>query len=300
VILEALSYPFFQRALIAGLLASVACGVIGSLVVVRRIATISGGLAHASFGGVGLGYLLGFDPMLGALGFGLLSAFGIGVAERHLRGGMETLIAMVWSIGMALGITFVALSPGYAPDLMTYLFGNVLFVPSAYLLRVAVLDLIILLIVMARFAELRAISFDEEFSAVVGVPVRFLFFLLLGLIALAVVTLIRVVGVILVIALLTIPAAIARQWTDGLRSMMVAATLISAASIVAGLFLSFGASVAYDVDLPTGPLVILLCALLYCASAGIRALAHARGRAHFLLVPASAHDHDPSSGSVQG
>jgi zinc transport system permease protein len=264
--LEALQYPFFQRALAGGLLASVACGIVGSYVVVRRIASISGGLAHAAFGGVGLGYLLGFPPMLGALGFGLAASLGIGVAELRMRQGLDTLIAMVWAVGMALGIAFVSVAPGRSPDLMSYLFGNILFVPPTYLGFTAALDAGVLLCVWALFRRLQATVFDEEFAWVVGVPVAGLFLLLLAMTALTVVVLIRVVGVILVIALLTIPAAIAGHWTRSLRSMMALAVLIGATCITAGLFLSFGLSSALDINIPTGPFIILLAAGLYGVS----------------------------------
>lgn len=274
---EALSYPFFQRALAAGLLAAVACGIVGTLVVVRRIASISGGLSHSAFGGVGLGYLLGFEPMLGALGFGVLSALGIGVAELKLRQGMDTLIAMVWAVGMALGILFVSLAPGQAPDLLGYLFGNILLVSPGYVALVAVLDFVIVGVVLLLFRRLRAVAFDEEFAWVIGVPIGALFLLLLTLVALTVVVLIRVVGVILVIALLTIPAAVARHWTDRLSRMMAFAVLTGAVSIAAGLFLTFGLSSEFGVDLPTGPSIILLAAAVYAASAGLRALT---GRLH--------------------
>lgn len=274
---EALSYPFFQRALAAGILAAVACGIVGTLVVVRRIASISGGLSHSAFGGVGLGYLLGFEPMLGALGFGVLSALGIGVAELKLRQGMDTLIAMVWAVGMALGILFVSLAPGQAPDLLGYLFGNILLVSPGYVALVAVLDFVIVGVVLLLFRRLRAVAFDEEFAWVIGVPIGALFLLLLTLVALTVVVLIRVVGVILVIALLTIPAAVARHWTDRLSRMMAFAVLTGAVSIAAGLFLTFGLSSEFGVDLPTGPSIILLAAAVYAASAGLRALT---GRLH--------------------
>jgi zinc transport system permease protein len=272
VIGEALSYPFFQRALAAGLLAAVACGIVGTFVVVRRIASISGGLSHAAFGGVGLGYLLGFEPMLGALGFGVLSALGIGVAELRLRQGLDTLIAMVWAVGMALGILFVSLAPGQAPDLLGYLFGNILLVSPGYVGLVALLDLLIVGTVLLLFRRLRAVAFDEEFAWVVGVPVEALFLLLLTLVALTVVVLIRVVGVILVIALLTIPAAVARHWTDRLSRMMALAVLTGAASIAAGLFLTFGLSSEFGIDIPTGPSIILLAAAVYGISAVARSL----------------------------
>lgn len=270
--LEALNFPFFQRALAAGLLASVASGVLGTYVVVKRIASISGGLSHAAFGGVGLGYLLGFDPMLGAVGFGLVASIGVGLAYRRLRSGLDTLIAMVWAIGMALGVLFVALSPGYAPDLLSYLFGSLLFVPREYVVLVGVLDLVILLVVVSLFKELQAVVFDEEFSQVRGLPVELIFLTLLALTSLAVVTLIRVVGVILVIALLTLPAAIARQWSENLRGMMILATLIGAVCTTVGLLLSYELSDSFSISAPTGPLIIVLAAAGYGVSSVMQRL----------------------------
>jgi zinc transport system permease protein len=263
---DALQYPFFVRALIAGLLCSVPCGIVGCYVVVKRIASISGGMSHAAFGGVGLGYLAGFDPGVGAAGFALLSGFGIGHAYRRLRSGLDTLIAMMWSVGMALGILFVSLTPGYAPDLMSYLFGSILFVPDRFLVAAAGLNVVVGLTVFLLFKEFQAISFDEEYTEARGIPFGPVFHTLLALISLTVVVLIRVVGVILVIALLTIPAAIARQWCDRLTSMMVIASTLCAACTTAGLFLAYWLSDTWGVSTPTGPLIILLAVALYGAS----------------------------------
>jgi zinc transport system permease protein len=270
--LDALALPFFQRVLIAGLLASLACGVLGTFVVAKRISSVSGGLAHAAFGGVGLGYLVGFSPMLGAAGFGVLSAVAIGLGARRMGAGLDTWISMVWAAGMALGMLFVALAPGYAPDLMSYLFGSLLFVSWDYVLLVVALDLLIGLVVLGLFKEFQAVSFDEEFSEVVGVRVERLFLALLVLIALGIVTLIRVVGVILVIALLTVPAAIARHWSDDLRSMMALATAVSVVCTGAGLFLSYalGSLPSGGISVPPGPVVILLATALYGVSATTR------------------------------
>jgi zinc transport system permease protein len=270
--LEALSLPFFQRVLIAGLLASLACGVLGTFIVAKRISSVSGGLAHAAFGGVGLGYLAGFSPMLGAAGFGVVSALAIGLGARRMTAGLDTWISMVWAAGMALGMLFVALAPGYAPDLMSYLFGSLLFVSWDYVLLVGALDLLIGLAVFGLFKEFQAVSFDEEFSEVVGIRVERLFLALLVLIALGIVTLIRVVGVILVIALLTVPAAIARHWTDDLRRMMIVATALSVLCTGSGLFLSYGLGSLPNaaVSVPPGPLVILLATALYGISAVAR------------------------------
>jgi zinc transport system permease protein len=171
---------------------------------------------------------------------------------------------------MALGILFVSLTPGYAPDLMSYLFGSILFVPAEYLYLVFALDLVILLTVTALFKELRAVVFDEEFAEVMNLPVELIFQVLLVLASLAVVTLIRVVGVILGIALFTIPPAIARQWSDSLVTTMIAAVVLGAGCTTAGLFLAYWLSEAHALQVPTGPLIIMLAMVLYGASSTLR------------------------------
>lgn len=270
--IDVLALPFFQRVLLAGLLASVACGVIGSLVVAKRISSLSGGISHAAFGGVGLGYLLGFDPTLGAAGFGIVAGVVIGLAYRRMRSGLDMLISMVWAVGMALGILFVAFAPGYAPDLTSYLFGSLLLVPWKYVAWIAAVDLVVLAGVGLFFKELQAIAFDEEFAEVVGLPVEVLFLGLLALTSLAVVVLMRVVGVILAIALLTLPAATSRQWTRSLPPMMVGATVVSAACTLGGLLLSYALADRSAVSAPPGPLIVLLAAFAFAASSVLRRL----------------------------
>lgn len=265
--LEALSHPFFQNSLLAGLLVSVACGIVGSFVVVKRISSVSGSVSHAAFGGVGLGYLLGFEPMLGAAGFALFSSFVVGFAYRKVKGNLDTLLAMVWSIGMALGMLFIAMTPGYAPDLMSFLFGSILFVPGSFLWFVVIWDVLVVLVASVLFEPLRAISFDEEFAEVLGLPVSAIFQILLAMIALTVVMLIKVVGVILVIALLTFPAAVARHWAESLGKMMVLSTILSAAFTVLGLFGSYWIAKAGSWQVPTGPLIIVIAAVVYGLSA---------------------------------
>jgi zinc transport system permease protein len=209
--------------------------------------------------------------MLGATAFGVVSALVVGSAYRRLGSGIDAVIATVWSVGMALGVLFVALAPGYAPDLTSYLFGSLLFVPWDYVALVGALDLLILAVVAASFRRFEAVCFDEEFAEVTGVRVERVFLGLLALAALAIVTLIRVVGILLAIALLTIPATIARQWSSTLRGMMAIATLVCAVCIASGLFLSYGLSTAFEISAPPGPLVILLAATLYGASSALRA-----------------------------
>ncbi len=241
-----------RNALLAGLLAAVACGIIGVYVVVKRVVFISGGIAHTSFGGIGLGYLLGINPILGALFFAVAAALGMGLVTKRTRLPEDTSIGILWAMGMALGVIFVGLAPGYAPDLSSYLFGNILTVPAFDLMLMLILDVVIIIFVFLLYKEFLLLSFDEEFSTVVGVPAERLYLLLLCLIALTVVVLIRVVGIILVIALLTIPAALARQFTFSIKKMMLLAVLAGAIFTFSGIWLS------YLLDLASGATIILV------------------------------------------
>ena len=250
--MEILQYEFMQNAFWAGLLAAIACGIIGTYVIVKRMVFISGGIAHASFGGIGIGYFMGINPIIGALVFTIASALGMGALVRRTRLAEDTAIGIFWSIGMALGIIFIALTPGYAPDLFSYLFGNILTVPASDLLLMIALDGVIILAVSLLYKEFAALSFDEEFGRVMGLPVERLYLTLLCLIALTVVLLIRIVGIILIIALLTIPAAMARRFTSNLRKMMMLAVGLGIGFTFGGLWLS------YAVDLPSGATIILV------------------------------------------
>jgi zinc transport system permease protein len=252
-----LEFEFFRNAVIAGMISSVVCGIIGSYVVVKRLVSMSGGLAHAAFGGIGLGYFLGIDPVAGAVGFTTGIALLIGVIREKLSQQVETLVGAVWAAGMALGILFIALAPGYAPDLFGFLFGNILLIPTGDLIVMSLLALVICVVVGLGFNQLMAVTFDEEYARVMNLPVTALILLLLLLIALTVVVLIRVVGIILVIALLTLPAAVAREFTQSIRAMMVVSIIFAAACSLGGLFLS------YALDVPSGATIILLAAAGY-------------------------------------
>lgn len=252
-----LGYEFFRNAVIAGLISSVVCGIIGTYVVVKRLVSMSGGLAHAAFGGIGLGYFLGIDPVTAAVGFTTAIALLIGVIREKLAQQMETLIGAVWAAGMALGILLIALTPGYAPDLFGFLFGNILLIPTGDLLLMGLLALVICTVVGLWFNQLMAITFDEEYARVMNLPATALFLLLLFLIALSVVVLIRVVGVILVIALLTLPGATAREFSRSIGTMMAFSIGFATACSIGGLFLS------YMLDVPSGATIILLAAAGY-------------------------------------
>jgi len=255
-----------RNALIAGLLAAVACGIIGVYVVVKRIVFISGGIAHASFGGIGLGYFLGISPILGAVFFTLASALGMGLVTRRTRLPEDTAIGILWAMGMALGIIFIGLAPGWPPDLFSYLFGDILLVPDFELTLMLILDVAIIGVVLSLYKEFLALSFDEGFSSVVGVPTERLYLLMLCLIALTVVVLIRVVGIILVIALLTIPATVARQFTHRLDRMMLLSILLGVAFTFGGIWLSL------ELDWASGATIILFSGVVLLASFGFSKL----------------------------
>lgn len=263
-------YEFLQRALVAGLLAAVGCGLIGTWVVVKRISFVAGGIAHAVLGGMGAALFFGFAPIAGALLAAIVSALLIGLISLHWREREDTLISAIWAIGMAIGILFMAATPGYQVDLISYLFGNILMVGSGHLWTMIMLDLILAATLMAFHRQFEIVIFDEEFALLRGVPVTFFYLLLLCLIAVTVVLLIQVVGLILVIALLTLPAAVAGQYVHTLSRMMVVATLTGACVSTSGLALS------YETDLPTGAIITLIAAGLYLISSLVTALRRER------------------------
>jgi len=270
-------HAFLQIALAAGLLASVGCGIMGPFVVVKRIGYLAGGIAHSVLSGMGAALYFGFDPLIGALAAAVLAALLIGGVRLLWRTGEDTLIGALWAVGMAIGVLFISRTPGYGSDLMSYLFGNILLVPPQDLWLMAGLDVLLLLIVGLFYRQFLAVAFDEELAYLRGVPVPFFYLLLLCLVAVTVVLLIRVVGLILVIALLTLPAAIAGQFLHSLGRIMLAATLLG------GLFTSAGLALSYGPDLPVGPTIILLAGAVYLlAAAGGRLLAQQRARRSLL------------------
>ncbi|MCH3915928.1 MAG: metal ABC transporter permease [Spirochaetia bacterium] len=245
-------YHFLQNAFFATLLASIVCGLIGTIIVEKKLILMGGGIAHTAYGGVGLGYLLGFDPMLGAMGFSTLAALAIGHTRRKGEKDGEVTIALFWSLGMALGILFTSLMPGYPPDMNSYLFGNILAVTDADLLRMLLLTVIVVFLLVALFADWKAYLFDPEFARLSGMKVTFLEYLLLVLIALSVVVLIRLVGIILLIAMISAPAATASLLSRKLKSRMFLAMLIGEAECLAGLALS------YTLDLASGAIIVII------------------------------------------
>jgi len=262
--IEVFQYEFMRNALIAAVLVNIACGIVGTYVVINKIVFISGGISHAAFGGIGLGYFLGINPIITAVPFSLVSAVAIGFIGKRSKLSEDTAIGIIWATGMALGIIFINLAPGYAPDLFSYLFGNILTISLTDLYIMIILDFAIILIVALFYKEFFSISFDEEFSIVVGIPVRILYMVILCMVALSVVILIRVVGIILVIALLTIPASICSQFTYNIKKLMVGSVVVGIISTVAGLFIS------YLLNIASGASIVIFLVLIFIVSLFIK------------------------------
>ena len=254
---DALQLEFMKNALLAGMLVSIACGIIGTLVVVNRIVFISGGIAHAAYGGIGLAFYMGIPPFFGAALFSVTVSMIMGVVSLKSKQRADTIIGVMWAIGMAVGIILIDLTPGYNVDLMSYLFGSILSVPGIDIWFMLSLDIVILVVIIIFYKEFIAMSYDEEFSFVVGIPVKILYFVLLGMIALSVVMIIRVVGLILVIALLTIPPFIAEKYTTSLSKMMVLSSILGMFFTMAGLWFS------YNYNLTSGATIIIVAGVAF-------------------------------------
>ncbi len=254
-------HDFLRTALLAGLLASIGCGVIGPYVVVKRIGFMAGGIAHSVLGGMGAALYYGFHPILGALGAAIVAAMLIGWVKLNWHAQEDTLIGALWAIGMAVGVIFISQTPGYATDLMSYLFGNILLVPPLEIKIMGTLDLVLLLVVALFHRQFLAVVFDEEFARLRGVNVTLYYLLLLCLVAVTVVLLIQVVGLILVIALLTLPAAVAGHYVHTLGRMMLVA------AVAGTIFTSGGLALAYEKDLPGGASIVLIAGTAYVVSA---------------------------------
>ncbi len=250
-------YQFLQNAFISGILASIVCGMIGVIVIEKKLVMMSGGIAHTAYGGVGLGYLLSFEPIIGAFIFSICAAIGIGYIKRKGGTSSDVIIGLFWSLGMALGILFIALMPGYPPDLSSYLFGSILSVTKADLYLIIILTFIVTLVIFSLYNDWKAYLFDGEFASIIGVKTTFLEYLLLILIAMTVVVLIRVVGIILVLALITAPAATAGMLTSSLKKRMIYSVLLGSVFCIAGLWIS------YDMNIASGASIVILSVICY-------------------------------------
>jgi zinc transport system permease protein len=255
--IELFAYEFFQKAFLAAIFASISCGIVGSYIVSRRIVFISGGITHASFGGIGLAFLLGFNPLAGAVIFAVGAALGIQFFTKVAKVREDSSIAIFWSFGMALGIIFVFITPGYTPNLMSYLFGNILTVTISELIWMFALNLVIIFFFSVYFRKILYIAFDEEFARASGLPVALFNYITITLIALTVVLNIRVVGIILILSLLTIPQATANLFTKNFKSLLILSSVIAFLGTMAGLFIS------YFMDIPSGATIIFTLVVIF-------------------------------------
>lgn len=249
---DILAYDFIQRALWACLLSGITCGIAGSYIVARRMVFLSGGITHASFGGLGIALYAGFSPTLGALIFAILSSLGIEFASRNGRMREDSAIGIMWSLGMAIGALFMALRPGYASDLTSYLFGNILLVDSAELVMLALLTLFMICGAIAMLRRIMYITFDEDYARSQGMSVTAVAYLMAIVVALAIVLSIKIMGIILLISLMTIPAVIANAITKDYRYVALLSAVIGVVGNIGGFVLS------YNFNLPTGSCIIFI------------------------------------------
>lgn len=270
--IEALQFEFMRNALIAGLLASVICGIMGTLVVVNRIVFLSGGMAHAAFGGIGVAFFFGWPYLVGTIGFSLAAAMVMAAVTLRFRHRSDTIIGVIWAVGMACGIILLDLTPGYNVDLMSYLFGSILTVPVSDLWLMLAVAIAIFGVTGFYYQDLLAMSYDEEFARIRGLAVRPLYFLLIGMLAVAIVMIMQVVGLILVIALLTIPAFIVERHARTLAQMMIASSLVGAVFTISGLWLS------YTFNLTSGAAIIMVAGIAFFLSLVLEQWGHHRRR----------------------
>lgn len=257
---DLLKYDFFQNALISTLLISISCGLVGTYIVAKRMVFISGGITHASFGGLGLAYYLGFSPMLGATVFSVLSALGILFMAENKKLREDSLIGIFWSAGMAIGVLFIYLTPGYAPNLMSYLFGNILTVTQDQIIMSVILCFLIILFFIRFYRPLFYIAFDKEYSKTHHVHVNIIDVSITLIIALCIVLCLKLAGIILVISYLTIPQAIAGIFYRNFKQQLVASSIISMVGSLVGLF------AAAELNIPTGATIVICFLFIFLIS----------------------------------
>ncbi len=261
--IDLLSYPFFQNALIGSLLASIACGIVGTYVVVRRLVFISGGITHASLGGLGMGFYFGWNPILSAMIFSVLSAFGIEWLSTRQDVREDSAIGTFWSLGMAVGIIFIYLKPGFAPNLNDYLFGNILTITHGDIRWLSVLSIILIFVFYFFKREIIFTAFDPEFAKTKQLPVNLVKYVMMMFIAITIVLSIRLVGIVLLMSLLTVPQMTANLFTSNFVKMIYLSVLIGFAGCLIGLFLSA------TLDVPSGVFIIFSQIVIFLLCRGL-------------------------------
>lgn len=261
-----LHYTFFQNALLGSLLASIVCGFIGTYIVTRRLVFISGGITHASFGGIGLGGFLGFNPIVSAMLFAIFSACGIQWMSHRSDAREDSAIALFWTFGMSVGIICCFLTPGFMPDLPSFLFGNILTISHGDLLLLAVLSLLLLAIFTLLFRPILSVAFDACFARSQNLPVSAIEYMMMILIAMTIVSTLRMVGVVLAISLLTIPQMTANLFTYSYKRIIAYSILLGWVDCLLGL--TFG----YMLNIPSGAAIIFVSILIYALLKAIKTL----------------------------
>jgi zinc transport system permease protein len=265
-IIEVLDYTFFRNALLGCVLTSIACGIIGTYVVSKRLVFISGGITHASFGGLGVGFYFSLPPIISAIVFAILSAFGIQWLSNEHGVREDSAIAVFWSLGMALGIMLTFLSPGYATNLSEYLFGNILTITTNDLIALVVLILLVLLFFAVFFHEIVYVSFDTEYAKTRGIPTHLIEYTMMLFVAVTIVLSIRLVGIVLLMSLITVPQMTANLFTVKYSKLIALSILFSFIGSVAGLFLS------YYLNVPSGAFIIFVLIIMYFIARGMKSL----------------------------
>ena len=256
-ILELFNYTFFQHALLGSLFASIACGIIGTYIVTRRLVFISGGITHASFGGIGIGLYTGISPILGAAIFSVLSAFGVEWLSKRKDMREDSAIAVFWTFGMAVGIIFSFLAPGFTPDLSTFLFGNILTITLSDIWMLAILSLVLIGFFTCFLTTIIYIAFDREYARSQRIPVRLFEYILMMFIALTIVSCLRMIGIVLVISLLTLPQMTSNLFTHSFKKIIFMSIGIGFMSCIGGVLLS------YQLQVPSGASIIFFSILVY-------------------------------------
>jgi zinc transport system permease protein len=263
-------YSFVVRSLLGALFASITAGIAGTYIVSKRLVFLSGGITHASFGGIGLGYFLGISPVLGAAVFGLGAALGMEYMSARGRMREDSAIGILWALGMAVGIIFIYLTPGYAPNLMSYLFGSILTVTYGDIIALGIISLVLIAYTALFYRTLLYISFDESYARTFTTHVDLFKYISVGLTGLAIVLNIRMAGVIMIIALLTIPANIVMLFTREYLRIIVLSTVVSFIAISAGF------AVSWFINLPTGATIVTVLVLFWLTARAVRTLSRRR------------------------
>ena len=264
--MDILQYEFFRNALAAVVLLSMASAVIGTYIVSRRLVSISGGVTHACFGGLGLGYFLGVSPVLMASLFAIASSLGVQWMSTHDRVREDSAIAVIWAIGMAIGTLFIFLTPGYVPELNSFLFGNILTVTRGDLWAFLLFTIVLALFMAAKFRTIVVCAFDPDFARVRRLPVTFISTVMTVLVAVCIVLTIRLVGVMLLMSMLSLPQIIAEMFVRRFSSIMWLSTVVSLGCSVSGLLL------ATVINVPCSALIVLTMVAVYLIALIIRYL----------------------------